>query len=140
MANIATCSVASAQARIHNLSDNMIAELQKLQMSSKELSVSLSETIQNRAQNLAMPSLHETYAGFADNLTSAIHELRCIVADDAPWADKVARIRNEVKERVTPMLEAIRTRGTEVLARGKEAAPAASDQVDNTEAEAPTVT
>lgn len=134
MTQIASSSVTSAHARFSSLAENMIAELQKLQASSKDLSSSLSETLHSPKIHLPSlpPQVHDIYVDFAENISSTITELRGIAAKELPWSEKLPRMRQEVSERVSPLLETIRTHVSELLARGKNGAAAASEQAEAT--------
>ncbi|KIJ61534.1 hypothetical protein HYDPIDRAFT_189459 [Hydnomerulius pinastri MD-312] len=89
--SLASASITSAQARIHTLSDSMLQELQKLQQST----AALPQTLQS------------TYPDISKSVT----ELRNVIATpDMPVTDKVNRVGQEVKERVSPMLEKLQQR------------------------------
>ncbi|KIJ15959.1 hypothetical protein PAXINDRAFT_99307 [Paxillus involutus ATCC 200175] len=93
---LASASITSAQTRIHALSDSMLQELQKLQQST----AALPQTLQS------------TYPDISKSVT----DLRNIVTTpDMPVGDKVHRVGQEVKERVSPMLEKLAQRISDLV-------------------------
>jgi hypothetical protein len=124
---LASSSISSAQKRVHELSDTMLQELQKLQSSTASLSASL--------QSTASSTLHEStshiqhaYHDVSSHLSSTVSELSSIVTDkNLPLPEKVSRVGREVQEKISPLLEAFRKSLTEVLARGKEEAHSATN-------------
>ncbi|KAK0203497.1 hypothetical protein DFS33DRAFT_1260962 [Desarmillaria ectypa] len=128
---LASSSITNAQTRIHTLSDNMLAELQKLQASSTALAASLqnsaTSTLHNSTTQLQTqipPHVQELYNGFSQRLTTTITDLRTIVsAKDMPLPEKVGRVGAEVREQVSPLLDNLKATVTELLARGRAAVP-----------------
>ncbi|KAJ8508261.1 hypothetical protein ONZ45_g9457 [Pleurotus djamor] len=120
ISDLTTSSLATAQERVHALSNTMLAELQKVQTSAHALSASLSTTasdlqaaIRSQASQIP-PQFHEQLAQFQKHfnesnatLNAAVVELKEIVAADVPLQDKVIKITSEVKGRVTPLLAAL---------------------------------
>lgn len=128
---LASSSITNAQTRIHALSDNMLAELQKLQASSTALAASLqnsaTSTLHNSTTQLQTqipPQVQEIYKEFSQRLTTTITDLRTIVsAKDLPLPEKVGRVGAEVREQVTPLLENLKATVSELIARGRAAVP-----------------
>jgi len=83
---LASSSLTTAQARIHSLSDTMLQELQKLQNSTASLPKSLQSSF---------PDLSATIADFRN----------IVVAKDITLNEKATKVGQEVKERVSPILE-----------------------------------
>ncbi|KAG5652376.1 hypothetical protein H0H81_005238 [Sphagnurus paluster] len=121
--NVASSSITSAQTRIHNLSDTMLVELQKLQASTASFSASIQSSVQNsttQIQNQIPPHIQQTYTELTSNLSAAVTELRTIISTkDIPLQEKVSRVGHEVHDRVSPLLDAVRKGVSELLARGK---------------------
>ncbi|KAH7886862.1 hypothetical protein F5I97DRAFT_1065013 [Phlebopus sp. FC_14] len=94
--SLASASITSAQTRIHTLSESMLQELQKLQQSAA-----------------ALPrTLQSTYP----DISNCVTDLRDIITTpDMPVGDKVNRVGQEVKERVSPMLEKLSQRIGELV-------------------------
>ncbi|KAH9478236.1 hypothetical protein JR316_0008689 [Psilocybe cubensis] len=140
ISTVASSSLASAQNRIHTLSDTMLAELQKLQASTNSLTTSLQASLQNSASQLQsqLPSqIQQSYADLSAALTSTVNELTTIITTkDLPLQEKVARVGKEVQERVHPLLETVKKGVSEVLARSKEARVVAEPAAEPKEAEA----
>ncbi|KAF8167765.1 hypothetical protein B0H34DRAFT_682965 [Crassisporium funariophilum] len=119
---VTSSSLASAQTRIHSLSDNMLAELQRLQASSSSLTASLQTSFQSSASQIQsqIAQIQHSYTDLSAALSSTVSELTGIMTTkDLALQDKVARVRKEVQERVQPMLEAVKQGVSEVLARSK---------------------
>ncbi|KAG5650929.1 hypothetical protein H0H81_010504 [Sphagnurus paluster] len=112
--NVASSSITSAQSRIHNLSDTMLVELQKLQASTASFSTSIQSSVQNSTTQIQYqipPHIQETYTELTSNLSAAVTELRTIISTkDIPLQEKVSRVGHEVHGRVSPLLDAIRNR------------------------------
>ncbi|KAF5379015.1 hypothetical protein D9615_006050 [Tricholomella constricta] len=119
---LASSSITSAQTRIHNLSDNMLVELQKLQTSTASFSASIQSSVHNsttQIQNQIPPQIQQTYTEVTNNLSAAVTELRNIITTkDIALQEKVSRVGHEVHDRVSPLLETIRKGVSELLARG----------------------
>ncbi|KAG5641770.1 hypothetical protein DXG03_004265 [Asterophora parasitica] len=120
---LASSSISSAQTRIHNLSDNMLVELQKLQSSTASFSASIQESVHNsttQIQNQIPPQIQQTYTDLSHNLSVAATELRNIIATkDLTLQEKVTRVAQEVHDRVSPLLESLQKGLSDLLARGK---------------------
>ncbi|RDB27997.1 hypothetical protein Hypma_002095, partial [Hypsizygus marmoreus] len=129
ISQLASSSITSAQTRIHQLSDNMLAELHKLQSSTAALSSSVINNSTSRVQAQIPPQIQKTYAEVSQDLSSAVSELRNIITTkDITLQEKVHRVGSEVQEHVGPLLESIKKGVSELLARGKaEASEASSD-------------
>ncbi|TFK44975.1 hypothetical protein BDQ12DRAFT_642067 [Crucibulum laeve] len=113
---LATSSLNTAQSRINTLSDNMLAELQKLQASTAALQSSLHSSSQIQSQ--IPPQIQQTYAELSAALTATVNDLKAIMTQkDLPLQEKVGRVGHEVKERVTPLLEGVRKGVSEVLTK-----------------------
>jgi hypothetical protein len=76
-------------------------------------------------------------AEIGEPLAGAIAGLRATLAEDAPLNDKVGRLVNEVKERVSPALEAVAGRVREVLSglakKGEEVLAGAKNATEKNE-------
>jgi hypothetical protein len=132
ISTVAASSLATAQTRIHTLSDSMLAELQKLQTSSTELTASLQNTLHSSAAQIQsqIPQIQHSYADLTAAISSTVHELTAIVTTkDMPLQEKVTRVSKEVQDRVQPLLEAVKKGVSEVLARSKVAEAKATDAV-----------
>ncbi|KAF8957329.1 lipid droplet-associated perilipin protein [Flammula alnicola] len=119
---IATSSLNTAQTRIHTLSDNMLAELQKLQASTTALSSSLQSSLHNSATQIQsqIPQIQQSYADLTAAISSTVNELSAIVTTkDLPLQEKVTRVSKEVQDRVHPLLETVKKGVADVLARSK---------------------
>lgn len=93
---LASSSLTTAQARIHALSDNMLQELQKLQASTAALPQSLQSS-------------------FPD-LSATISDFRNIVIDkDITLNEKATKVGQEVKERVSPILDDVMKKVKELV-------------------------
>ncbi|KIM45516.1 hypothetical protein M413DRAFT_8690 [Hebeloma cylindrosporum] len=117
---VATSSVSSAQSRIHALSDNLLAELQKLHNSSISLSASLQSSLHDSAAQIQsqIPQIQQSYADLTGALSSTVNELTTIVTTkNMSLQDKVTRVSKEVQHRVTPLLEAVQRAVSQVLSR-----------------------
>ncbi|KAF8190887.1 lipid droplet-associated perilipin protein [Pholiota molesta] len=124
---VASSSFVNAQTRIHGLSDTMLAELQRLQTSTTELSASLQNTLQSSAAQVQsqVPQIQQSYADLTGAISSTVNELSSIITTkDLPLQDKVTRVSKEVQDRVQPLLDAVRKGVSEVLARKEASAPA----------------
>ncbi|KAF8633132.1 hypothetical protein AX17_004633 [Amanita inopinata Kibby_2008] len=125
--HVASSSIVTAQNRIHNLSDTMLLELQKLQSSTASLSASLQTSAAStlhdstsQIQSRIPPQIQQAYNDIATRLSSTVSELSSIITTkDLPLQEKVGRVGKEVREQVSPLLETIRKSVSEILARGK---------------------
>jgi hypothetical protein len=140
ISSVATSSLASAQNRIHSLSDNMLAELHKLQASTSSLTASLQATIQNPGSQIQsrIPPIQQSYADLTAALSSTVNELSKIVTTkDLPLQEKLARVGKEVHERINPLLETVKKGVSEVLSRSKaEPTPTDSPTTNGTNGDA----
>ncbi|KAJ3778629.1 lipid droplet-associated perilipin protein [Lentinula raphanica] len=147
----ASSSLSNAQAKLHAVSDNMIAELGKLQAQASALSASLqasaSQTLKDPAAQLPpqiqqryaelTSALHAqastasaTYADLSNNLASTVTELRGIMAaENVSMQEKATRVTHEVSARVQPLLEVLNR--TVQQAMGRTAAPEMSPPTMN---------
>jgi len=133
---VAASSITSAQTRIHSLSDTMLAELQKLQASTAQLTASLQSSVQGSASHIQsqIPQIQHAYADLAAALSCTVHELTGIVTQkDLPLNEKVSRVSKEVGDRVTPLLETVKKTVSETLARSKVEASGADNGPTHTE-------
>ncbi|KAF4618483.1 hypothetical protein D9613_009746 [Agrocybe pediades] len=122
ISGIASSSLATARTRIHSLSDNMLAELQKLQASTSSLTASLQTSFHSSTSQMQsqIPQIHQSYADLSAALTSTVNDLAAILTTkDLPLQEKVAKVSKEVQERVHPLLETVKKGVSEVLARSK---------------------
>ncbi|KAF9000222.1 hypothetical protein BDQ17DRAFT_1245663 [Cyathus striatus] len=124
---LATTSLNTAQSRIHALSDTMLLELQKLQTSTAQLSASL----QHSAQAQVPAQLQQTYAELSTGLTGTVGELRSIISADLSLQEKVGKVRHEVVERVTPLLDGVKKSVSDVLAKAKYSEPPTPTEEEN---------
>ncbi|KAJ2931749.1 hypothetical protein H1R20_g5374, partial [Candolleomyces eurysporus] len=124
---LASSSFTSAQSRVHNLSENMVAELQKLQAQTQSLSSSIQSSIEaskSQIQTQLGPQIQQTYAEISTVLSHTIADFNEILKKkDTPLPEKVGLVGKEVRERVSPLLETIKKGLTEVLARAKGSTP-----------------
>ena len=130
--NLASSSYATAQSRVHNLSEGMIAELQKLQNQTNTLSASIQSSIQaskDQLQTQVAPQIHQTYTEISAVLSATIADFNEILRKkDTPLPEKVTLVGKEVRERVSPILETIKHGLAEILARGKAAESATTKE------------
>jgi len=118
----ASSSLASAQSRVTTLSDNMLVELDKLQKSAASLTASLQTTFQNSASQIQsqIPQIQQSYTDLSAALSSTANELTSIMTKkDIPLQEKVSRVGKEVRERIQPLLEAVKKGVSDVLARSE---------------------
>ena len=111
-----------SQFRIHSLSDNTVSELQELQSSTASFASSFQGTLQSSASQLhaIQPRIQQLYNDLATSLTSTVNELASIIKQkDLPVHEKVSRVSTEVRDSVTPLLEAVRKGISDLLAQGK---------------------
>ena len=111
----------------------MVSELQKLQSSTASFASSFQTTLQSSASQLhaIQPQIQQTYADLATSLTSTANELANIIKQkDLPVQEKVSRVSKEVRDSVTPLLEAVRKGVSDLLARGKSQASELSEPTD----------
>ncbi|KAJ3983925.1 lipid droplet-associated perilipin protein [Lentinula detonsa] len=125
----ASSSLSNAQAKLHTVSENMIAELGKLQAQAASLSASLQATasktlkdptaqfppqIQQRyievtsVLHAQASAASATYADLSNNLASTVSELRSIMAaENVSMNEKATRVTHEVSVKVQPLLEVL---------------------------------
>ncbi|KAF6762110.1 hypothetical protein DFP72DRAFT_1041544 [Ephemerocybe angulata] len=137
--SLASSSFTSAQGRVHALSENMLAELQKLQSQTNALSTSIQSSIQTSKSQLQTqlgPQIQQTYSELSTVFSTTIADLNEILRKkDTPLPDKVGLVGKEVRERVSPLLDAVKKGFAEILARGKEFASQPSSPTSEKKAE-----
>jgi hypothetical protein len=105
---VATSSFESANARVHQLSDNMLSELQKLQASTASISESFQATATTATSTVRShipPHIQEAFSEFSQNLSNATAEFSStITAKDIPLQEKASKLASEVRERIVPLL------------------------------------
>ncbi|KAF9269560.1 lipid droplet-associated perilipin protein [Marasmius fiardii PR-910] len=111
----ANSSVALAQAHVHALSDNMIAQVQKLQCQLQELSGTLQSSAVAAYHNSSqqIPELQKSLR----DLSSELHNI--MIAKDETIQEKASRAGNQVKERVAPLLETMKRNISEFLEKAR---------------------
>jgi len=140
----ASSSLANAQVKLHAVSDNMIAELGKLQTQAANLSASLQASASNTFKDPASqlpPQLQQryaeltsvlqaqassasaTYEDLSNNLAATVSELRGIMADNASIHDKATRVTHEVTARVQPLLEVLSRNAQQAMGGRTESPP-----------------
>ncbi|KAF9446037.1 lipid droplet-associated perilipin protein [Macrolepiota fuliginosa MF-IS2] len=103
-----TPKMANAQDRVHQLSDTMLAELQKLQESTAAFSSSLQSTATSTVQSRIPPHVQSAFADLSHTLSTTISDFRStITAKDTTLQEKVGRIIAEVRERIVPVLGSV---------------------------------
>ena len=121
---LASSSYTNAQDRAHALSENMLAELQKLQTQTSSFAASIQSSINNsksQLQNQLAPQVHQTYSEISSALATTVSDLTEILKkSDAPLQDRVVLVGKEVRERVSPLLETVKKGFADILARGKD--------------------
>lgn len=133
IAELASNSMSTAQQRIHALSDNMLAELQRLQSSTSQFANSIQSSASNTLHNNIPPQLQQTYAELTSNLSNVISELRnTIMEKDLPVQEKVGKMSSQVKDSVAPLLDAVRRRVEALLASGKSKAEETGEKAKET--------
>ncbi|KZT07021.1 uncharacterized protein LAESUDRAFT_699384 [Laetiporus sulphureus 93-53] len=99
ISTLASTSYGTAQTKVHQLSDTMLAELQKIQ-----------------ATTAALPAhLQASFHDISTHLSSTIHDLSAIITSPDPLQEKVHKLRDTVQERVNPLLEAATARVHDIL-------------------------
>ncbi|KAG6909493.1 hypothetical protein DXG01_017215 [Tephrocybe rancida] len=123
---IATSSVTTTKAQIHQMSDTMIVELQNLQCSTLKFSASIRSTVHDSAaqiQNQIPPQIKNTFTEASNNLSAAVTEFKNILATgNITLQEKIIRLEKEVQSRITPLLEAAKQTVSDMLARAKDGA------------------
>jgi len=112
----------------------MLAELQKLQHSTGQLTVSLQSSVHDSASHIQsqIAQIQQSYSDFSDALSTTVRELTGIVKQkDLPMQEKASRVSKEVQNRVNPLLETVKKGVSEVLARSKDATPATNGDVSS---------
>ncbi|KAF9528398.1 lipid droplet-associated perilipin protein [Crepidotus variabilis] len=135
---VASSSLASAQAHIHGLSDNMIAELQKIQASTSQLAASFQANVHDSAAQIqsSLPQIQQSFAELAQAVGETTHHLKDIVVQkDLPIQEKVSRVSKEVQDRIAPLLDTIKNGLSEALAKSKETKDSATNGNSNGHAE-----
>lgn len=99
----------------------MLVELQKVQNSVASLPDSLQTTFQNSASQIQsqIPQIQQSYTDLSAALSSTANELTSIIKKDLPLPEKVGRVGREVRERIQPLLEAMKKGVSDVLARSE---------------------
>ncbi|KAJ4480380.1 hypothetical protein C8J55DRAFT_512594 [Lentinula edodes] len=146
LSNTASSSLSNVQAKLHAVSENMIAELGKLQSQATSLSASLqasaSKTIKNPTAQLPpqvqqryaelssvlqaqASSASATYAELSNHLASTVSELRSIMtAENVSIQEKATKVTHEVSVRVQPLLEVLSRNAQQAIgARGESQSP-----------------
>ncbi|KAF8069071.1 lipid droplet-associated perilipin protein [Lyophyllum atratum] len=127
---LTTSSIANANTRVHNLSESMVIELQKLHNAANSFTASIQSSVRDsttQIQNQIPPQIQKSYTDLTNNLSASLTELRKIMATDMPLQDKVGRIGQQVQCSVSPVLEAMRNGLSELMARGKGGASKANN-------------
>lgn len=111
-----------AQKRVHDLSDKMVHELQKVQQSSASLSSSLSSSLHS-----ASATQQEAFNDISAALVTTISDLRGILGEQIPMNEKMSRVGAEINNKVRPVLDTITKKVSEifgaVLSRAENAKP-----------------
>ncbi|KAJ3865948.1 hypothetical protein EV359DRAFT_37729 [Lentinula novae-zelandiae] len=146
LSNTASSSLSNVQAKLHAVSENMIAELGKLQSQATSLSASLqasaSKTIKDPTAQLPpqvqqryaelssvlqaqASSASATYAELSNHLASTVSELRSIMAaENVSIQEKATKVTHEVSVRVQPLLEVLSRNAQQAIgARGESQSP-----------------
>ncbi|KAJ4488345.1 hypothetical protein J3R30DRAFT_3435248 [Lentinula aciculospora] len=151
LSTTASSSLSNAQAKLHAVSDNMIAELGNLQSQAASLSASLqasaSKTLKDPTAQLPpqiqqkytelvsvlqtqASSASDTYADLSNNLASTVSELRGIMAaENVSMQDKAARITHKVSAKVQPLLEVL-SRNVQQAMGGRSRPPSSGETVN----------
>jgi len=111
-------TLASAHSRVASLSDNMLAELVKLQKSA----ASFKDSLQSSASQIQsqMPQIHQSYTDLSAALSSAVSEFGSIITNqELPLQERLGRVGTEVCERIQPLLESMKNGVSKVLARSE---------------------
>lgn len=115
-------ATSSSLATVANLSDTMLAELNKLQNSASSFKDSLQINLQSSASQIQsqIPQIHQSYTDLSAALSSAAGELRSIITNqELPLQERLGRVGTEVRERIQPLLESMKNGVSKVLARSE---------------------
>ncbi|KAH7877835.1 uncharacterized protein C8R40DRAFT_1224025 [Lentinula edodes] len=146
LSTTASSSLSNVQAKLHAVSENMIAELGKLQSQATSLSASLQASasktlkdptaqlppqVQQRYAELSSvlqaqaSSASATYAELSNHLASTVSELRSIMtAENVSIQEKATKVTHEVSVRVQPLLEVLSRNAQQAIgARGEPQSP-----------------
>ncbi|KAJ3881468.1 lipid droplet-associated perilipin protein [Lentinula edodes] len=146
LSTTASSSLSNVQAKLHAVSENMIAELGKLQSQATSLSASLQASasktlkdptaqlppqVQQRYAELSSvlqaqaSSASATYAELSNHLASTVSELRSIMtAENVSIQEKATKVTHEVSVRVQPLLEVLSRNAQQAIgARGESQSP-----------------
>jgi len=122
--SIASSSFANASSGVHSLSEAMLGELLKIQQQTSALASSIQDTMhssKSQIQTQLAPQIRHTYVEISSALSSSISELSGILTQkETPWEQKANLIRQEVGERVHPLLDTVKKGFADILARGKD--------------------
>jgi len=99
-----------AQKRVHDLSDKMVQELQKVQHSSANLSSSLASSLHS-----ASAAQQEAFNEISATLSTTISDLRSILGQQIPLNEKVSRVGAEINNKVRPVLDKITKKVSEAF-------------------------
>ena len=99
---LASSSLTHAQKRVHDLSDKMVQELQKLHDASAALSSSLASSLHS-----ASTAQQEAFNEISATLSTTIADLRDILGQQIPLNEKVSRVGCEINNQVRPLLDKI---------------------------------
>ncbi|KAJ3921428.1 hypothetical protein F5877DRAFT_35954 [Lentinula edodes] len=131
LSTTASSSLSNVQAKLHAVSENMIAELGKLQSQATSLSASLqasaSKTLKDPTAQLP-PQVQQRYAelsSLSNHLASTVSELRSIMtAENVSIQEKATKVTHEVSVRVQPLLEVLSRNAQQAIgARGESQSP-----------------
>ncbi|GLB42203.1 hypothetical protein LshimejAT787_1102180 [Lyophyllum shimeji] len=123
---LASESIASGKNRVTTLSNAMISELQNVQNSAYAFTASIQDTVKNQVP----AQMRQRYTELTNNLQGAATDLKNIMAEDIPLQEKANRVRQEVHDRVVPLLDHFRKTVSDLLARGKGEASKSSTQLN----------
>jgi hypothetical protein len=125
ISELASSSITNAQTRIHALSDKMLVELQKVQSSTASFPTHLHSQLPPHLQS-SIDDIQASFTDLAASLGATISDLRNIVGSDAPMGEKATKVAQEVRDKVSPLLERLanmvgvtKKKGEEVAQNGE---------------------